>query len=204
MIFITIYSLGLPSLRVECPLFTLRFCPCLATLVSYNLASPMAVPSSPPISSRRLRKRAGLVLAVMGLIVFLVGAVPELFGADRSPVVGFIQIEVFLAGLGLIGLGGYFAMEGLWRDQPKLVVTEIGARLLGTGYVIALASGMADVFGLGTRPLPAVPFFGYWQGFGVLIGELVMIAGFVLMSPLWVRVDLKKIFPGRKKSRKKK
>jgi hypothetical protein len=162
----------------------------------------MTVSPSPPTGSPRLRKRTGIGVALIGMLIFLLGAKPELFGMDRSPVVGFIQIEVFLAGLGLIGLGGYFAMEGLWHDQPKLVVTELGARLVGTGYVIALASGMADVLGLGTRPLPAVPFFGYWQGRGVLIGQLVMLLGFVMMSPLWARVDLKKLIPNRRKVKK--
>src|SRR3990172_7158968 len=129
--------------------------------------------SSPPTSSRHLRKRTGIGIALLGLLIFLLGARPELFGVDRSPVIGFIQIEVFLAGL--------------------------GARLVGTGYVIALASGMADVFGLGTRPLPSVPFFGYWQGFGVLAGQIVMIIGFVMMSPFWAGFDLKKLFARRRK-----
>jgi hypothetical protein len=147
---------------------------------------------TPPTSSRRLRKRVGVGVALIGLLIFLLGARPGWFGLDRSQVIGFIQIEVFLAGLGLIALGGYFAMEGLWRDRPKLVITEIGGRLVGTGYVIALTSGMADVFGLGTRPLPSVPFFGYWQGTGVLIGQLVMLLGFALMSPQWTRVRLRR------------
>ena len=164
----------------------------------------MAVSPSPATSSRRLRKRTGIGIALIGMLIFLLGAKPELFGVDRSPVVGFIQIEVFLGGLGLIGLGGYFAMEGLWRDREKLVVTELGARLVGTGYVIALASGMADVFGLGTRPLPSVPFFGYWQGRGVLIGQLVMLLGFVMMSPFWAKVDLKKLIPKQPRIKKKK
>lgn len=153
----------------------------------------MATTTTPPTSSRTLRKRVGVAICAIGLLVFLVGAAPQWFGQDRSPVVGFIQIEVFIGGLGLLAMGGFFAMEGLWRDRPKLIVTEIGARLVGTGYVITLASGMADVFGLGTRPLPSVPFFGYWQGTGVLIGQIVMIVGLVLMSPLWANVSVKKI-----------
>jgi hypothetical protein len=48
---------------------------------------------------------------------------------------------------------------------------------------------MADVFGLGTRPLPSVPFFGYWQGTGVLIGEIVIVIGFVMMAPFWARSE---------------
>jgi hypothetical protein len=146
-----------------------------------------AQPQAPKVSSRTLKKRLGLFTCVLGMLIFLLGAAPNWFGLDRSPVVGFVQITVFILGLGLLALGGYFAMDALWRDTPKNIAAEIGARLVGTGYVIALASGMADVFGLGTRPLPSVPFFGYWQGAGVLIGEIVMIAGFVLFSPFWAR-----------------
>jgi hypothetical protein len=80
----------------------------------------------------------------------------------------------------------------MWRGRSRPVIAEFGARFVGTGYVIALASGMADVFGLGTRPLPSVPFFGYWQGAGVLAGEIVMIVGFVMMSPVWAGVEIKK------------
>lgn len=146
-----------------------------------------ARPQAPKVSSRTLKKRLGLFTCVLGMLVFLLGATPNWFGLDRSPVVGFVQITVFILGLGLLALGGYFAMDALWRETPKNIAAEIGARLVGTGYVIALASGMADVFGLGTRPLPSVPFFGYWQGAGVLIGEIVMIVGFLLFSPFWAR-----------------
>ncbi len=143
---------------------------------------------TPSVStSRTLRKRIGIAILLIGTLVFLLGAAPQWFGLDRSPVVGFVQIGVFILGLGLITAGSFMTMEALWRDRPKLIVTEIGARVVGTGYVIALASGMADVFGLGTRPLPSVPFFGYWQGRGVLIGEIVIVIGLVMMAPFWGR-----------------
>ncbi len=137
----------------------------------------------PATTSRTLRKRVGLATSLVGMLLFLLGAAPNWFGLDRSPVVGFVQIGVFILGLGLVSLGGYFTLDALWHNQPKNIAAEIGARLVGTGYVIALASGMADVFGLGTRPLPSVPFFGYWQSGGVLIGEIVIIIGFILFSP---------------------
>jgi hypothetical protein len=140
-------------------------------------------PQAPTTSSLTLRKRLGLFTCIFGMLIFLMGAAPNWFGLDRSPVVGFVQITVFMFGLGLVAAGGYFAMDSLWHNEPKNIAAEIGARLIGTGYVIALASGMADVFGLGTRPLPSVPFFGYWQGGGVLIGEIVMIVGFLLLAP---------------------
>jgi len=141
----------------------------------------------PPTTSRTLRKRIGIAILLVGMLVFLLGAAPQWFGLDRSPVVGFVQIGVFILGLGLISAGGFMTMDALWRDRPKLIITELGARLVGTGYVIALASGMADVFGLGTRPLPSVPFFGYWQGRGVLIGEIIIVIGLIMMAPFWAR-----------------
>ncbi|MCL4257316.1 MAG: hypothetical protein KJZ53_02165 [Anaerolineales bacterium] len=142
---------------------------------------------APQAPSRTLKKRLGLFTASVGFLIFLLGATPQVFGLDRSPVVGFVQITVFILGLGLLGLGGYFTLDALWRDTPKNISADIGIRLAGTGYVIALTSGLADVFGLGTRPLPSVPFFGYWQGAGVLIGQLIMIVGFVMFSPFWAR-----------------
>ncbi len=155
-----------------------------------------------PTSSRRLRKRVGIGIALVGLLLFSLGAEPGWFGLDRSPVVGVIQIEVFIGGLGLLTFGGYLTMEALWRDREKLVIAEFGARFVGTGYVIAMVSALADVFGLGTRPLPSVPFFGYWQGLGVLIGEIVIIVGFVMMSPWWARLNLGKPAPSEGKPRR--
>lgn len=139
----------------------------------------------PSSTSRALRKRLGILLVLSGALLFALGTVPGFFGLDRSPVVGFVQISVFTFGLGLICVGGYFVLDSLWNGGQKTIAAEIGARLVGTGYVIALASGMADVFGLGTRPLPSVPFFGYWQARGVLVGEIVIVLGFLMLLPFW-------------------
>lgn len=139
-------------------------------------------------TSHTLRKRVGLAITLIGILVFLLGTRPNWFGLDRSPVVGFVQITVFIFGLGLLSLGGYFTLDALWRQRRKTIAAEIGARLIGTGFVISLASGMADVFGLGTRPLPSVPFFGYWQARGVLIGEVVILVGMLLLIPYWVDI----------------
>ena len=158
----------------------------------------------PSLTSRSLRKRLGIVLLIFGSLIFALGAAPDWFDLDRSPVVGFVQISVFIFGLGLIALGGYFTLDSLWNGDPKTISAEIGSRIVGTGYVIALASGMADIFGLGTRPLPFTPFFGFWQARGVLIGEIIIIGGLLLMLPFWgkfVRAILK---PTRTKPEKKK
>ncbi|MDH3942921.1 MAG: hypothetical protein OEV06_02350 [Anaerolineae bacterium] len=138
---------------------------------------------------RGLRRRFGILLTLIGLLVFLIGARPDWFGLDRSPVIGFVQISVFLTGLGMISLGGVFALLSVWNGEPKSIAADLGLRVVATGYVFALASGMADVIGLGTRPLPGVPFFGYWQARGVFFGEIIIVIGFIMMIPFGRRKD---------------
>ena len=137
----------------------------------------------PAIRISNLRIRFSLVTVSLGFLIFAVGAKPNWFGWDRSPVVGFIQIAVFLAGLGLICLGGYVGLLALWGNEQRSILADIGSRMVGTGYVIAVFTGMADVFGLGTQPFPNVPYFGPWQAAGVLIGQLTIAIGFLMIIP---------------------
>jgi hypothetical protein len=130
-----------------------------------------------------LRIRFCLISVTIGLFIFAVGAKPTWFGWDRSPVVGFIQIAVFLLGLALICAGGYVGLVALWGREQRSIVADIGLRLIGTGYVIAVFTGMADVFGMGSQPLPNVPYFGPWQASGVLIGQFVIAIGFLMLIP---------------------
>jgi len=132
---------------------------------------------------RRSHIRTGLALVLMGEIIFILGADPGLFGLDRSPVTGFIQIAVLLVGLALICLGGYIALNALWNGRQKSIVADVGLRLVATGYVVSVSAGMADVFGFGTHVLPSIPYFGPMQAIGVMIGEVVIIIGFVMLIP---------------------
>lgn len=134
-------------------------------------------------SSRRLRIRVGLGIVIMGLVVFTLGVDPGMYGLDRSPVVGFVQIAVFLVGLATICLGGYITLNTLWNGTEKTIAADIGYRLVSTGYVITVVSGMADVFGFGSQPFPTIPYFGPWQATGVMAGELIIALGFLLLIP---------------------
>ena len=136
-----------------------------------------------------LRIRFCLITVSLGLYVFVVGAKPAWFGWDRSPVVGFIQIAVFLIGLAMICTGGYVGLIALWGKEQRSIVADIGLRLISTGYVIAVFAGMADVFGMGSQPLPGVPYFGPWQSAGVLIGQVMIAIGFLMMVPYHLHLD---------------
>ncbi len=138
----------------------------------------------PQKRSRFRRTRLGILLAIFGLGVFTLGAEPTLVGLDRSPVIGFVQIAVFLIGLGLICLGGYASLSALWVGGVKTIPGDIGQRMVATGYVIAFATGMADIFGFGSQQWPTTPHFGGWQATGVLIGQAVIGIGFLLLIPI--------------------
>ena len=130
----------------------------------------------------RQRMRAGLLITLFGFLVLLVGARPGLFNLDRSQVIGWLQISVFEVGLALISLGGYLSLAALWRQQPFTIAADIGLRLVSTGYVISVFTGMADIFGFGSQTIPAF-YFGALQALGVQVGEFVIAIGFLLLIP---------------------
>ncbi len=135
---------------------------------------------TPPLA----RVRAGVITTLAGLLIFVIGAKPDWIGLDRSPVVGFVQIGVFLLGLAVICVGGYISLSAVWGAAQRSILADIGLRLVATGYVVCVFAGMADVFGMGSHPLPeVVPFFGIWQSRGVEIGQTLIAIGFLLMIP---------------------
>lgn len=140
---------------------------------------------APPVrkTNGRLRIRIGLGATILGFIIYLLGAEPGLFGVDRSPVVGFVQLATLLVGLGIICIGGYISLVALWNGGQKSIASDIGLRLVSTGYVITVACGMADVFGFGSNTYPAYPIFGIYQQIGLLLGEVVIAVGLLLLIP---------------------
>ena len=132
-----------------------------------------------PVNGRR-KIRLGLATTIFGYVMFLLGARPSLFGLDRSLVIGFVQTSVFLIGLGIIALGSYSTLNAYWHNVDKTIAADIGSRIISTGYVVCVFTGMADIFGLGSHPLPEV-FFGPLQARGMSIGMAGIAIGFLLM-----------------------
>ena len=134
-----------------------------------------------PVLYPRKRIQIGLFGAFIGFLVVVLGAKPEFFGMDRSPVIGFIQTAAFLLGLGIIGFCGYFCLMSFWPKGYTTITADFGIRLLATGWLIAVFSGMADVLGFGSHPTTGLVFFGRLQSMGVEIGEMIMAVGLVMM-----------------------
>ncbi len=134
-----------------------------------------------PYSRRRVQ--VGLTVTLLGFAIFLIGIRPDVFGLDRSPIIGFVQVAVFLVGLAIICLGGYLSLMSLWKNQELTIAVDFGVRFVATGYLITVFTGMADVFGFGSHLLPSVPFFGPWQARGVMLGQLIIAIGFLLLIP---------------------
>jgi drug/metabolite transporter (DMT)-like permease len=125
-----------------------------------------------------------LALDFAGLAVFLLGLQPWIFGLDRSPVVGYLQVVVFLAGLAGSVLSTY-AVEKLLRPpgQPVTIHEDVGARLAATGYVLVVVSSTADLIGLGSHPLPGSPHLGTLQSIGLILGVGMIVTGFAMYYP---------------------
>ena len=134
-------------------------------------------------NGKRRRVRFGLIVTILGLLIYILGVDPALFGLDRSTVMGFLQIAVFLVGLAMICIGGFVTLNTLWNNRKKSIAADIGYRLVSTGYVIAVITGMADVFGIGSQTFPSIPHFGIWQVVGVIIGVMTIAIGFFLLIP---------------------
>jgi hypothetical protein len=147
-------------------------------------------PASSPGIPRPVQKRPsvtqlepGIFITLAGLFILIVGAKPGWFGWSHTTSVGFVKIAVFLLGLAVVCAGGVLCLTALWKGGQRTIVSDIGVRLVGTGYVISVFSGMADVFGLGSQSPPLTPYFGPIQAAGVMLGQAVIALGFLMMIP---------------------
>jgi uncharacterized membrane protein YeiB len=125
-----------------------------------------------------------LAVDVTGLCLFLLGMQPWVFGLDRSPVVGYLQVMVYLFGLGLVVVASY-ALEYLFRPagQPLTIREDVGARFSATGYVLVAVTCTADLIGLGSHPLPGSPHLGVLQSIGLFLGVAMILVGLAMYHP---------------------
>jgi hypothetical protein len=121
-------------------------------------------------------------MVLIGLFIFLIGIYPNLIGMDRSSVVGFVQIGVWLLGLGILLLGATLAMKVIRNGYPTTLRSEVGLRLIATGYVLAVTASFADFLGIGSHALPGISY-GPLQVTGLALGVMVSLLGVILYGP---------------------
>ena len=138
--------------------------------------------AAPLTKKQRMAARGWMTLVLIGLLIFMIGIYPNLIGMDRSPVVGFVQIGVWLLGLGLLLLGATMSVRVIRNGYPNSLKSEVGRRLIATGYVFAVAASFADFLGIGSHSLPGISY-GPLQVVGLLIGVLISLLGVILYWP---------------------
>jgi hypothetical protein len=138
----------------------------------------------PSLTARQVRwVRRLMTVSLLGLLIFLIGINPDLIGMDRSPAVGFVQVGVWLTGLGIFLLGAYGALRVVRNGRPTTLLSDVGLRLAATGYVIAGAASLADFIGIGSHTIRAL-VFGKIQVAGLVVGILLIVIGLTLYFPL--------------------
>jgi hypothetical protein len=123
-----------------------------------------------------------MTIVLIGLFIFVIGVEPDLIGMDRSPVVGFVQVGVWLTGLAILLISAYATVTVVRNARPRSLRADIGLRLIATGYVVAAAASLADFIGLGAHVLPEV-HFGPIQVIGLAMGVLISLLGIILYWP---------------------
>ncbi len=146
-----------------------------------NQTDPINQPNKPVSTYSHKRLRTGMIITFFGYLALILGAKPSIFGLDRSPVIGFVQTAMIIVGIGIICIGGYTCLKSFWLRKQVSLTADFGLRIVATGFVICVFTGMADVFGFGSHPFPGVPFFGPLQAIGVIAGEAVIAIGMVMM-----------------------
>jgi hypothetical protein len=130
--------------------------------------------------------RGWMTLVLVGLMIFAIGVEPDIIGMDRSPVVGFVQVGVWLTGLTVMLLAAYALVRVVRNGRPNSLRADIGVRLVATGYVISAAASLADYIGVGAQRLPNVAF-GPLQVIGLVGGIVISVLGLILYWPWALR-----------------
>ena len=128
------------------------------------------------------RARRWMTLVLIGLIIFAIGIQPDLIGMNRSPIVGFVQVGVWLVGLGLLLISAAASVRVIRNGRPNSLRADIGTRLIATGYVVAAVASLADFISIGAHRMPA-PYFGVVQVIGLGAGAVLALLGLVLYWP---------------------
>ncbi len=140
------------------------------------------MPSSPLKPYQVRWARYWMTLVFIGFMIFIIGVQPDLIGMNRSEVVGFVQVDVWLVGLAILLVSAYASVRVIRNHRPMSLRADIGVRLIATGYVVSAAASLADFVGLGAQHLPYVAF-GPIQVIGLATGVAISLLGLLLYWP---------------------
>jgi len=126
--------------------------------------------------------RLWLLMVVAGIVAFVIGVAPQVIGMNRSQVIGFVQIGVWLLGLAVTILASFIVIRIFRNRRPLSLRADIGMRLIATGYVVSATASLADFIGVGAQRMPAISF-GPLQVFGLVIGIVTSVLGLFLYWP---------------------
>ncbi len=126
--------------------------------------------------------RYWMTLVFIGFMIFLIGVQPDLIGMNRSEVVGFVQVDVWLVGLAILLTSAYASVRVIRNHRSMSLRADVGVRLIATGYVVSAAASLADFIGLGAQHLPYVTF-GPIQVIGLATGVAISLLGLLLYWP---------------------
>ena len=145
--------------------------------------SPAPVPAPAPDLGRSRLARLGVAIIVAGFFVFILGLFPELINLGITPGIGLLQISLFLLGIAIMTLGAYtYAYATRHRARPRRLREDIGVRLMATGLVVAIATGFADVLGIGSHFGAERPLLGPLQAIGIFLGVAIIGIGILMYS----------------------
>jgi len=135
------------------------------------------------ISPQKLRNaRFWAALSIAGILIFTIGIAPQIIGMNRSLVIGFVQIGVWLVGLALVLIGAFAIVRVVRNRRFMSLRADIGMRLIATGYVVSATASLADFVGVGAQRMPGISF-GPLQVFGLVMGIIVSVFGLFLYWP---------------------
>lgn len=144
---------------------------------------------SKPLTPRQVRwARRWMTGVLAGFFIFAIGVDPDLIGMNRSPIIGFVQMGVWMTGLTILLLAATATVRVVRNGRAHSLRADVGLRLIATGYVVAATASYADFLNLGSHTMPQV-YFGEVQVMGLALGVLTSLLGVVLYWPRKARKD---------------
>jgi len=129
-----------------------------------------------------------MTVVLAGFFIFAIGVDPDLIGMNRSPIIGFVQMGVWMTGLTILLIAATATVRVVRNGRSHSLRADVGLRLIATGYVVAATASFADFLSIGSHQMPQV-YFGEVQVMGLALGVLTSLIGIVFYWPRKARKE---------------